>query len=74
MTDPRVAVLGPGPPAAVGIASASARRRAEAAVVGGLLALAGLAWVETVRRMTGMDGGPGADPGPLGPSSAAGSS
>ena len=42
----------------------AARRHPE--VVSGLLATAGLAWWWTVKRMAGMDAGPGADLGTLG--------
>jgi predicted metal-binding membrane protein len=38
----------------------------QVAVIGGLLALAGAAWVATDLRMDGMDAGPGTDPGALG--------
>jgi predicted metal-binding membrane protein len=40
--------------------------RSNLALVGALVALAALAWVLTVRRMSGMDAGPGTDPGTLG--------
>jgi predicted metal-binding membrane protein len=36
------------------------------AVAAALLAVAGLAWIATARRMTGMDAGPWTDPGTLG--------
>jgi hypothetical protein len=36
--------------------------RGQLAVVSALLALAGVAWVATDLRMTGMDAGPGTDP------------
>lgn len=38
----------------------------QTALAGALLALAGVAWVATDLRMTGMDAGPGTDPGALG--------
>jgi predicted metal-binding membrane protein len=40
--------------------------RGQLAVVSALLALAGVAWVATDLRMTGMDAGPGTDPGGIG--------
>lgn len=40
--------------------------RGQLALIGVLLALAGVAWVVTDLRMSGMDGGPGTDPGGLG--------
>lgn len=40
--------------------------RVRVAVIGALLALAALAWLVVVRRMDGMDAGPGTDPGTLG--------
>jgi len=40
--------------------------RVRLALIGALLALAGLAWLVVVRRMNGMDAGPGTDPGALG--------
>jgi predicted metal-binding membrane protein len=44
-------------------AANTARR---AALACGLLSLAAIAWVATVVRMSGMDGGPGTDPGAIG--------
>jgi predicted metal-binding membrane protein len=41
-------------------------RGEQVAVIGALLALAGLAWVATDLRMAGMDAGPGTDPGAFG--------
>jgi len=40
--------------------------RVRVALIGALLALAALAWLVVVRRMNGMDAGPGTDPGTLG--------
>jgi predicted metal-binding membrane protein len=40
--------------------------RVRVALIGALLALAALAWLVVVRRMDGMDAGPGTDPGTLG--------
>jgi len=45
---------------------AGALRSAQLAVIGLLLVLAVVAWVLTDLRMTGMDAGPGTDPGALG--------
>jgi predicted metal-binding membrane protein len=39
--------------------------RIRGALIGALLALAALAWLVVARRMDGMDGGPGTDPGTL---------
>ncbi len=52
------AVQGPAPRPAV--------TRLQAAALASLLGLAALAWLLTDRRMLGMDGGPGTDPGGLG--------
>jgi predicted metal-binding membrane protein len=41
-------------------------RRSQAALVGGLLAVAAVGWLVTGDRMSGMDAGPGTDPGTLG--------
>jgi predicted metal-binding membrane protein len=41
-------------------------RRWQLALVAALLALAAVAWISTDLRMTGMDAGPGTDPGALG--------
>ena len=41
-------------------------RGEQVAVIGALLALAGLAWLATGLRMAGMDAGPGTDPGAFG--------
>jgi predicted metal-binding membrane protein len=51
--------------ASPGLAPALAAVRARLALVGLLLALAGLAWWSTADRMTGMDAGPGTPPGAL---------
>jgi predicted metal-binding membrane protein len=40
--------------------------RRQLAIAAALLALAGLAWIVTAQRMTGMDAGPWTDPGTLG--------
>src|ERR1700694_4467155 len=40
--------------------------RVRVALIGVLLALAALAWLVVARRMSGMDAGPGTDPGTLG--------
>ncbi len=40
--------------------------RVRVALIGALLALAAFAWLVVVRRMNGMDAGPGTDPGTLG--------
>ena len=40
--------------------------RVRLALIGALLALAAFAWLVVVRRMSGMDAGPGTDPGTLG--------
>jgi predicted metal-binding membrane protein len=45
---------------------ARARLGGQTALAGGLLAVAAAAWVTTDLRMTGMDAGPGTDPGALG--------
>jgi len=55
-------------PRAAALAATRALRvgRTQLAVAVALLALAGLAWIVTGQRMSGMDAGPGTDPGTLG--------
>jgi predicted metal-binding membrane protein len=53
-------------PLAVRSATEFGRVGRQTALAGALLALAGVAWVATDLRMTGMDAGPGTDPGALG--------
>lgn len=65
--DPRAEVLASGGAAPPGDRAAPARRRAEVVLIGGLLVLTGLAWLETARRMAGMDAGPGAYQRVVGP-------
>ncbi|HKN94559.1 MAG TPA: DUF2182 domain-containing protein [Thermoleophilaceae bacterium] len=56
-----LAVAAPGPRSA-----GQLLLRWQLAIVGGLVALAALAWWSTGARMAGMDAGPGTDPGALG--------
>ncbi len=55
-----------GQPPATHSATAFGRLGGQTALAGALLTLAAAAWVATDLRMTGMDAGPGTDPGALG--------